>query len=91
MLFALGCAIRQKCLNFDPGERYQYSNSNLLLLAEVVHRACCVLISMPGLGADLLRELSGNRDTQFRSIATDDCHFLDGHFFDRHILRIFAE
>jgi CubicO group peptidase (beta-lactamase class C family) len=30
---------RQKHLNFPPGEQYQYSNSNFMLLAEVVHRA----------------------------------------------------
>jgi CubicO group peptidase (beta-lactamase class C family) len=30
---------RQKHLNFLPGESYQYSNSNFMLLAEVVHRA----------------------------------------------------
>lgn len=29
----------QKQLNFTPGEKYQYSNSNYFLLAEVVHRA----------------------------------------------------
>jgi CubicO group peptidase (beta-lactamase class C family) len=30
---------RQKALNFNPGDEYQYSNSNYFLLAEVVHRA----------------------------------------------------
>jgi CubicO group peptidase (beta-lactamase class C family) len=30
---------RQKRLNFNPGDEYQYSNSNYVLLAEVVHRA----------------------------------------------------
>lgn len=30
--------VRQKSLNFKPGERYQYSNSGYLLLAEIVHR-----------------------------------------------------
>lgn len=30
---------RQKRLNFNPGDEYQYSNSNYFLLAEVVHRA----------------------------------------------------
>jgi CubicO group peptidase (beta-lactamase class C family) len=35
---------RQKALNFRPGEEYLYSNTNYVLLAEVVHRAtvsCC--------------------------------------------------
>jgi CubicO group peptidase (beta-lactamase class C family) len=30
---------RQKGLNFTPGETYQYSNSNYVLLTEVIHRA----------------------------------------------------
>jgi CubicO group peptidase (beta-lactamase class C family) len=30
---------RQKALNFNPGDEYQYSNSNYFLLAEVIHRA----------------------------------------------------
>jgi CubicO group peptidase (beta-lactamase class C family) len=30
--------VRQKSLNFKPGEKYQYSNSGYLLLAEIVHR-----------------------------------------------------
>jgi CubicO group peptidase (beta-lactamase class C family) len=30
---------RQRGLNFTPGETYQYSNSNYVLLAEVIHRA----------------------------------------------------
>lgn len=29
---------RQKALNFDPGDRYSYSNSNYFLLAEIVGR-----------------------------------------------------
>ena len=35
----LALVARQKQLNFLPGEQYQYSNSNYMLLAEVVHRA----------------------------------------------------
>lgn len=31
--------VRQKVLNFKPGDEYQYSNSNYFLLAEIVHRA----------------------------------------------------
>jgi len=30
---------RQRSLNFTPGERFEYSNSNYLLLGEIVHRA----------------------------------------------------
>ncbi len=36
---------RQKALNFNPGDEYQYSNSNYFLLAEVVHRATGVPFS----------------------------------------------
>ncbi|MGA8598670.1 MAG: serine hydrolase domain-containing protein [Bryobacteraceae bacterium] len=36
---------RQKSLNFNPGDEYQYSNSNYFLLAEVVHRATGVRFS----------------------------------------------
>ena len=31
--------IRQKTLNFNPGDQYQYSNTNYFLLAEIVKRA----------------------------------------------------
>lgn len=31
--------VRQKTLNFSPGEQYQYSNTNYFLLAEVIKRA----------------------------------------------------
>jgi CubicO group peptidase (beta-lactamase class C family) len=31
--------VRQKALNFKPGDEYQYSNTNYLLLAEVLKRA----------------------------------------------------
>lgn len=36
---------RQKKLNFTPGDKYQYSNSNFFLLAQVVHRASGMLFS----------------------------------------------
>ncbi|MBV9442752.1 MAG: serine hydrolase, partial [Acidobacteriaceae bacterium] len=36
---------RQKKLNFNPGDEYQYSNSNYFLLAEIVHRATRVPFS----------------------------------------------
>ncbi|HEX4228916.1 MAG TPA: serine hydrolase domain-containing protein [Bryobacteraceae bacterium] len=36
---------RQKRLNFNPGDEYQYSNSNYFLLAEVVHRATGIRFS----------------------------------------------
>ena len=36
---------RQKKLNFNPGDEYQYSNSNYVLLAEVVHRATVMRFS----------------------------------------------
>lgn len=35
----------QKRLNFNPGDEYQYSNSNYFLLAEVVHRATGIRFS----------------------------------------------
>jgi CubicO group peptidase (beta-lactamase class C family) len=34
----LDLVTRQKGLNFTPGDKYSYSNTNFLLLAEVVHR-----------------------------------------------------
>jgi CubicO group peptidase (beta-lactamase class C family) len=34
----LDLVTRQKGLNFTPGDKYSYSNTNYLLLAEVVHR-----------------------------------------------------
>src|SRR6201998_3668424 len=34
----LDLVTRQKGLNFTPGDQYSYSNTNYLLLAEVVHR-----------------------------------------------------
>jgi CubicO group peptidase (beta-lactamase class C family) len=36
---ALDLMSRQRGLNFQPGERYQYSNSNFTLLADIVTRA----------------------------------------------------
>lgn len=35
---ALAIIIRQNKLNFDPGDRCVYSNSNYILLAEIIHR-----------------------------------------------------
>src|SRR5262245_25548831 len=36
---AVGLIARQKGLNFKPGERFLYSNSNYVLMAEIVRRA----------------------------------------------------
>lgn len=36
---AVGLIARQKALNYKPGEQYLYSNSNYVLLAEIVKRA----------------------------------------------------
>lgn len=36
---AVAMIARQKSLNFTPGERYSYSNSNYFLLAEIIGRA----------------------------------------------------
>jgi CubicO group peptidase (beta-lactamase class C family) len=38
MADALACIFRQKTLNFPPGTMYFYSNSNYILLGELVHR-----------------------------------------------------
>lgn len=37
--------LRQKGLNFDPGEQFQYVNSGYVLLAEIVHRVSGVSFS----------------------------------------------
>ncbi len=36
--YVLALMVRQKALNFQPGTRYEYSNSNYILLAEIIER-----------------------------------------------------
>jgi CubicO group peptidase (beta-lactamase class C family) len=72
---------RQKALNFSPGERYEYSNSNYLLLGEVIRRVsglslrefCARNIFAPlGMGRTLFNDDAG------RIIAGRACGYLQG-------------
>ena len=54
---------RQKALNFKPGERYSYSNSNYFLLAEIIGRASGMKTSE--FARKFLFEPLGMSDTHF--------------------------
>ncbi len=56
---------RQKGLNFKPGERFLYSNSNYVLMAEIVRRA----------GGKSLREFAD--ENIFRPLGMTNTHFND--------------
>lgn len=58
---------RQKALNFLPGEEYLYSNTNYVLLAEVVHRTT---------GKPLSRFAEENI---FKPLGMNQTHFFDDH------------
>jgi len=62
---ALALVFADSALDFPPGERYRYSNSSYLLLAEVVHRATKLPFS-----TFARREL-------FRPLGLGDSHFHD--------------
>src|SRR5262245_19680774 len=62
---AVGLIARQKGLNFKPGERFLYSNSNYVLMAEIVRRA----------SGKSLREFA--EDNIFRPLGMTNTHFND--------------
>lgn len=69
---ALGIIARQKTLNFEPGEKFLYSNSNYFLMAILVERVT----------GRTLREWAAEH--LFKVLGMNNTHFHDDH---RHIVR----
>jgi CubicO group peptidase (beta-lactamase class C family) len=60
---AMDLIVRQKTLNFNPGEQYLYSNTNYFLLAQVVSRA--TRKSLPEFAAESIFKPLGMTHTRF--------------------------
>ncbi|MCP4654410.1 MAG: serine hydrolase [bacterium] len=69
---ALGIVARQKTLNFEPGEKFLYSNSNYFLMALLVERVT----------GETLREWA--EEHIFKVLGMSNTHFHDDH---THIVR----
>lgn len=61
---AMSVLVKQRSLWFEPGSRYQYNNSNYLLLGLIVKRVTGS--SLRDFARDRIFEPLGMRDTQFR-------------------------
>lgn len=61
--FALNILKKQRSLNFDPGEKFSYSNSNYVLLAEIARVVSGQ--SFASLAKDLIFKPLGMKDTRF--------------------------
>lgn len=68
---------RQKALNFRPGEEYLYSNSNYVLLAQIVERV--TRQSLPELARSLLFRKLDMNDTLFLATARSPAGLATGY------------